>query len=330
MSKNITLMGASYTAVPAVQLPQTGGGTALFTDVSDTTALAADVASGKYFYLATGEKVEGSGSGGGGGMVTENIIPQQSLNCSISLGDGAYGAVINSYIEYPQDGVEYLVTFDGTEYICRGHYRTSSILVVGDYYITAGASYVEFPFAVLLNGGSLFYLAVQGSATHSLKVDKILSYSGGGGGGGSTLIEKAITANGTYNASDDSADGYSKVTVNVSGTSKNTQVVQGTTRTNASTLTAVGAELTVSKTGTYDVYWSGMRSNTSSSYTWATQLYVGGSAYGSENTTWSNNVQNNHLSNVSLTANQKVRVYARQTRGTSYYIYAPTLVIVEA
>lgn len=34
-------------------------------------------------------------------------------------------------------------------------------------------------------------------------------------GGGSTLITKTITANGTYNATDDSADGYSQVTVNV-------------------------------------------------------------------------------------------------------------------
>lgn len=33
--------------------------------------------------------------------------------------------------------------------------------------------------------------------------------------GGSTLIEKSITANGTYNASSDSADGYSKVVVSV-------------------------------------------------------------------------------------------------------------------
>lgn len=114
------------------------------------------------------------------------------------------------------------------------------------------------------------------------------------------------------------------------GTSKNTQVVQGTTRTTSSSMTAIGAELTVSKTGTYDVYWSAFRSNTSSSYTYATQLYVGGSAYGSENSTWSNHVQNNHLSNVSLTQNQKIRVYGRNSRGSSYYIYAPTLVIVEA
>jgi len=34
-------------------------------------------------------------------------------------------------------------------------------------------------------------------------------------GGGSTLITKSISANGTYNATDDSADGYSSVTVSV-------------------------------------------------------------------------------------------------------------------
>ena len=39
----------------------------------------------------------------------------------------------------------------------------------------------------------------------------------GGGGGGATLITKTITENGTYNASSDNADGYSQVTVNVSG-----------------------------------------------------------------------------------------------------------------
>ena len=178
MAQNITLMGASYSAVPAVTLPKTGGGTATFTDVTDTTAAAADVATGKYFYTAAGVKTQGTNSGGG-------------------------------------------------------------------------------------------------------------------------------------------------------GTSKNTQVVQGTTRTTSSTLTAIGAEMTVSKTGTYDVYWSAFRSSTSSSYTYGTQLYIADTAYGTQNTTWSNHVQNNHLSNVSLTANQKIRVYGRNSRGSSYYIYAPTLVIIE-
>ena len=58
MSQNITLWGASYSNVPSVSLPKTGGGTASFTDVTDTTAAAADVATGKYFYTAAGVKTE--------------------------------------------------------------------------------------------------------------------------------------------------------------------------------------------------------------------------------------------------------------------------------
>ena len=113
------------------------------------------------------------------------------------------------------------------------------------------------------------------------------------------------------------------------GTSKNVQVLQSTSRTNAASLTKVLGDLTVSKTGTYDVYWSGGRTNTSTSYTWGTRLYIDGTGYGTENTTWTNNCQSNHLSNVSLTANQKLSVYARGRSG-SYYTFAPMLAIVEA
>ena len=177
MAQNITIMGASYSAVPAVTLPKTGGGTARFDDASVTTATASDVASGKIFLASDGSITTGTASGG--------------------------------------------------------------------------------------------------------------------------------------------------------GSSKNTQVVQGTTRTTSSTLTAIGAEMTVSKTGTYDIYWSAFRSSTSSSYTYGTQLYIDGTAYGTQNTTWSNHVQNNHLTSVALTSGDKLRVYGRNSRGSSYYIYAPTLVIVE-
>lgn len=133
------------------------------------------------------------------------------------------------------------------------------------------------------------------------------------------------TANGTYDVTN-----LAELVVNVSGgSSKNAQVVQATTRTNSSSLTAIGAELTVSKTGTYDIYYSCFRTNTSSSYTWGTRLYIDGTAHGSENTTWTNNQQNTHLTNVSLTSGQKLRVYGRETRGTSYYVCAPMLAIVE-
>lgn len=134
------------------------------------------------------------------------------------------------------------------------------------------------------------------------------------------------TANGTYDVTN-----LAELVVNVSGgggSSKNVQVLQSTSRANSSSLTKVLGDLTVSKTGTYDIYWSGGRSNTSSSYTWGTRLYVDGTGYGTENTSWSNNCQSNHLSNVSLTANQKLSVYARGRTG-SYYTFAPMLVIVE-
>lgn len=64
--QDITLLNATYNDVPAVQLPKSGGGLASFTDVTDTTATASDVATGKYFYTSSGERTEGTASGGGG------------------------------------------------------------------------------------------------------------------------------------------------------------------------------------------------------------------------------------------------------------------------
>lgn len=40
-------------------------------DISDTTAVAADVAKNKWFYTAQGQKIQGTASGGGGGIVYE-------------------------------------------------------------------------------------------------------------------------------------------------------------------------------------------------------------------------------------------------------------------
>ena len=70
MAKNITLLGASYSDVPAVTLPKTGGGTARFDDASVTTAVASDVASGKIFLASDGTITTGTASGGGGSGFT--------------------------------------------------------------------------------------------------------------------------------------------------------------------------------------------------------------------------------------------------------------------
>ena len=42
MAKNISLLGADYPDVPAVQLPQTGGGTAMFYDINVVDNLNSD------------------------------------------------------------------------------------------------------------------------------------------------------------------------------------------------------------------------------------------------------------------------------------------------
>lgn len=110
------------------------------------------------------------------------------------------------------------------------------------------------------------------------------------------------------------------------GSSKNAQVHQSTTRATSSTYTSVNS-FTCSKTGTYTVYWSTFRSSTSG--TSGSQLYIGGSAYGTADTgSWSNHVQNKTLTGVSIGANQTVAVYAR-SRGSNYYAYVPLITIIE-
>lgn len=111
------------------------------------------------------------------------------------------------------------------------------------------------------------------------------------------------------------------------GTSKNVQIPAGVNRVATTSYSAVsGQSLEVAKTGTYDVYWSGYRSSTSG--TSGSQLYIGSTAYGSAQTTFSNNGQSVHLTNVSLTEGQTITVRAR-ARGTSYYMYVANLTIVE-
>lgn len=172
MAQSISLWGATYNNCPAVDLPKSTSGTARFTDVTPTTAVASDVASGKIFFTSDGTQTTGTNSGGG-------------------------------------------------------------------------------------------------------------------------------------------------------GSSMNVQVAQSTTRASSSTYTSC-VSLTCSTAGTYDVYWSCFRSSTGG--TNGSQLYVGGSAYGTANTTFTNHIQNNHLTGVTLAKNDTVAVYAR-SRGSNYYAYVGTLTI---
>lgn len=67
MAHDVSVMGAVYREVPSVLLPDQNGTLNQFTDVSDTTATAADVAKGAYFYTSEGVRTVGTSEGGGGG-----------------------------------------------------------------------------------------------------------------------------------------------------------------------------------------------------------------------------------------------------------------------
>lgn len=102
MSKNISLLGAVYSNVPSILLPQQGGGTARFDDASVTTAVASDVASGKIFLASDGTITTGTASGGGGSGFT--LLKTTSLGTlstsSTSAADTGKSLSVTGYNDY--------------------------------------------------------------------------------------------------------------------------------------------------------------------------------------------------------------------------------------
>lgn len=60
MGQNVTIAGASYPDVPALDVPKTGGGTARFVDTADDTVTPATLKSGVTAHDASGAKITGT------------------------------------------------------------------------------------------------------------------------------------------------------------------------------------------------------------------------------------------------------------------------------
>jgi len=322
------IQGTATSGTPAISVVDTsdsGGGvvrTITALNISDTTAAASDVASGKYFYTADGTKTQGTSSGGGIDCPTFTLVLNQgmtavqSISCDktfsecyayrsndiyyalVDLTIGSINIVVSSTSNYADNTLTYNIeTGNGVADVQIQYtsstltavlepipYRDSSDLTASDLTVTAPSGYYHSSASKTLTDANL--------TAGNIKKDVTI-----------------FGVTGSYEAS---------------GSSKNVQTNQTTDRRSNTSLGSINS-LTCSTAGKYEVYWTCARSNTSQ--TWGSQLYINGTAYGTENTTWTNNVQNNHLTNVTLAKNDVVAVYGRSR--SSYYIYAPQLTIIQ-
>lgn len=315
MAQNIDLLGAQYSDVPAVTLPKVGGGTASFTDVTGTTAIAGDVAQGKYFFTANGTLTLGTNQGGSGdGSVWQDgngyvhLSDEEGTNVDVDAltitSGGTYTAptghayspvTVASGSATPASSISgtgasvsagtntltLSKTVSNTPQVSAGYVssgtagnssvsltasvntRSSSDLTASGATVTAPAGYYASsasksvasgtegtPTASkgtvsnhsvtvtpsvtnttgYITGSTINGTGVSVSASELVSGTKSITANGTGidvtdyasvdvavSGSSPTLITKSITQNGTYDAEDDNADGYSSVTVNVSG-----------------------------------------------------------------------------------------------------------------
>lgn len=391
-------------------------GTTVLVDLTGDTVTADKLMQGYTAHNRSGALITGIATGGGGDTYTlTTVVPQQTFTPQeIS---GSYQTTV-TYTSGLEDGEGYLVTFDGEQYVCECgvYWGTEYLAGYADLFWGSRAE-SPYPFSIGYSPSvPEFSVGTYDLNQHTIKVEHLEFVDGP-----LNLIAKSVTANGTYSASSDNADGYSSVTVNVSGggsvefptfsatvdeetgeitsvtcdktyaecqaliedgnelahmvvtgsgysvpcfgfvgvtaivydvvdpssseligsisyyisgiiefeqassSSMNVQTAQSMTRV-ANTAYTKTASLTCAVSGTYDVYWDCFRSTTSSTY--GSQLYIGGTASGSANTMFSNHAQNNHRTGVQINANQEVAVYVR-SRSTTNYAYCGQLTIVQ-
>ena len=316
-------------------------------DITDTTAIASDVAQGKYFYTADGVKREGTSSGGGAVIVTEETLANGGIVKHITA------AVLNmqtktatptesSQTITPDQGYnglsEVTVGAVSSSYVGSAiSRRSSSDLTVSGDTVSAPAGYYASAASKAVSAGTAGTpSATKGTVSnHSVTVTPSVTnttgYITGGTKTGTAVTVSAselvsgsqtITQNGTVDVTN-----LASVTINVSGGGgKNIQVNSGSASVRTNGYTASTITLTVAKTGTYKVSWTAWRS--SSQGTMGTNLHVNNTAGTNQQTFTNTYGQHIVLENQSYSQGDVLTLYG--TAGsTSRYIWISNLIIEE-
>ena len=335
-ANTLTIAGATYQDVPAIECPKSGGGTASYVDVTDTTATAADVASGKYFYTAAGVKTAGTGSGGGGITITDTTDSHGGTIREITA-EVFSKATLNVSTNGTNTAPSGTLWNEVVVAVPTGTARTSADLSVsGDTVTVPAGLYASSASASVASGTAGTPTATKGTVSnHSVSVTPSVTnttgYITGSTKTGTAVTVSASelvsgsetkTANGTYDVTN-----LAELVVAVpASTSKNVQVYNGYASRQANSYGATDVTLTVAKAGTYKVSWTAWRG--SSSGTMGTNLYINSTA-GTNQQTWTGTYgQVITLNNQTYAKNDVLTVWA--TSGSnSRSVYVGNLIIEE-
>lgn len=262
---------------------------------------------------------------------TVSITPTETAQTQTVTADGGYDGL---------GEVEVEVAAISSNYVGSGvTQRSSSDLTVSGATVTAPEGYYSGSASKAVASGSEGTpTATKGSVSnHAVSVTPSVTNTGGYVAGG-TKTGNAVTVSaselvsGTKQITDNGTGidvtNYASVDVAVPvPTSKAFQYYNGGARVAVTSYTATAVKLTVAKSGTYTISWSGFRSSTSSG-TNGSQLYKNGSSVGSAQTSFTDNWQAPKLTHQSLNKDDELVVYAR-SRNTSSYMCVSNLFIVE-
>ena len=365
-------------------------GSTTLIDISDTTAVAADVASGKVFYGADGSRKTGSGGGGGGIVISDTPDPAGGTVRTITAVEisgtkqiTANGTGID-VAEYAT--VDVAVPSSAPNLQAKNNIApsTSSQTIQPDsgYDGLSSVQINAMPTGSVTSPSTISGTAATVSTgTNTLTLTKSVSVtpnvttagyvSSGTAGNASVSLQASVTtkaaatihpstsdqsiASGTYTTGaqtikavtttnltaaniksgvvvqiGDSTDSDCVTSVTgtyTGGSSKALYKYEGLASRTANSYGSTSATVTVTKAGTYNISYVGIRG--SSSGTMGTNLYIGGTGKGNQQT-WNNGTYGQFVSytSQSIAANTDVTIYA--TSGSnSRTIYVGQLIVEE-